>query len=52
MRVTNDDDHDGMWIRTDEKGSKSELWNIIPATDPQYVGKSAYHIRSVFGKAL
>jgi hypothetical protein len=28
------------------------LWSIIPSTDPQYTGKAAYHIRSVFGKAL
>lgn len=52
VRVTNDDEHDGMWIRTDEKGSKSELWSITPSNEAQYAGKNAYHIRSVFGKAL
>ena len=52
VRVTNDDEHDGMWIRTDEKGSKSELWSITPSNDAQYAGKKAYHIRSVLGKAL
>ena len=52
VRVTNDDQHDNVWIRTDDKGSKSELWTIVPATSPQYAGKKAYHIKSVFNKAL
>jgi hypothetical protein len=52
VRVTNDDQHDNMWIRTDDKGNKSELWTIVAATSPQYAGKKAYHIKSIFGKAL
>lgn len=41
-----------MWIRTDDLGSKSELWSIEAALNPKYAGKGAYHIKSVFGKAL
>ena len=53
INVTNDGPHDGIWIRCDEKGlNQSQLWTIVPATEPQYAGKNAVHIRSVFGKAL
>lgn len=53
VRVTNEDQHDGVWIRTDDKGNnKSELWTVVPATAPQYAGKKAYHIKSIFNKAL
>jgi hypothetical protein len=52
VRVGNDDPNDNAKIRTDDKGSASELWSIIAATEGQYVGKGAYHIRSSFGKAL
>lgn len=53
LNVTNDVPNEGMWIRCDPKGTcQSELWTIVPATDPKYAGKGAYHIRSIFGYAL
>lgn len=53
LNVTNDIPNEGMWIRCDPKGtSQSELWTIVPATDPKYAGKGAFHIRSIFGYAL
>lgn len=54
LNVTHDVPNDNMWLRCDEKGNggQSELWTIVPATDAKYTGKNAFHIRSIFGKAL
>lgn len=53
LNVANDDPHDGMLVRCDEKGKfASQLWTIIPANDPKFAGKNAFHLRSIYGKAL
>jgi hypothetical protein len=52
VSIHNDDSHDNAQVKTADKGHKTEIWNILPATEPKYKGQNAYHIRSVFGKAL
>jgi len=50
--VANDQPNDNTWITTEERGRKSEYWNIVPVTSGPFAGKSAYQIRSVFDKVL
>ncbi|MCB0369159.1 MAG: hypothetical protein KDD45_06805 [Bdellovibrionales bacterium] len=48
-----DNPSDMTWIHCDHKGvAESELWAVIPATEAKYANKNAFHLRSIFGKAL
>jgi hypothetical protein len=33
-------------------GSKNQIWNLVPCTDPNYKGVNAFYIKSYCGKAL
>lgn len=50
--VVNDSPNDGAAIKCEDKGHQSQLWMIIPATEAKYNGKGAFHLRSIYGKAL
>ena len=53
LMVVNDNPNNGVFLHCGDKGcAQSQLWTIVPATDPKYAGKNAYHLRSIFGKAL
>jgi len=52
VRLSNDSNQNNVPIKTDDKGSKVELWAIEHANEQKYSGKGAYHIKSVYGKAL
>lgn len=50
--VTNDAEQDNMWLRVDPLGTKTDLWEIFPATEENYKGKGAYHFKSTFSKGI
>ena len=53
LNLVPDDQKDGALVKCDEKGlAKSQFWAILPTNDAKYAGKGAYHVRTIFGKAL
>ena len=53
LNLVTDDQKDGVLVKCDEKGlAKSQFWAILPTSDPKYAGKGAFHLRTIFGKAL